>query len=191
MVLTAVQTVLLLIFGMDFIDALSHSFATLGTGGFSTRNASVGSYNSVSIDIICTIFMFLAGINFSLFFYAVTRKFDEIRCNSEFKCYIFIVLASVVAIAFCIRPCYASFASAFRSSAFQTVSIITTTGFGTADYTLWPSGAQFFVFLLFFIGGCSGSTGAELRLFAGLFCLSRLTTKQSGCFTLTEFLAFA
>ena len=164
MVLTAVQTILLLIFGMDFIDALSHAFATLGTGGFSTRNASVGSYNSLSIDVICTVFMFLAGINFSLFFYAVTRKFDEIKYNSEFKCYILIVLISILAIALCIRPSYTSFASALRSSAFQAVSIITTTGFGTADYTLWPSSAQFFIFLLFFIGGCSGSTGGGIKV---------------------------
>ena len=164
MILTVVQTVLLLIFGMDFIDALSHSFATLGTGGFSTRNASIGSYNSVPIDIICTLFMFLGGVNFSLFFYAVTRKFDEIRYNSEFKSYIFIVFVCIIAIALCIRPCYASFASSLRFSAFQTLSIITTTGFGTADYTLWPSSAQFFIFLLFFIGGCSGSTGGGIKV---------------------------
>lgn len=163
-VLTAIQTVLLMLCGMDFIDSLCHAFATLGTGGFSTRNASVGSYNSVSIDIICTIFMFLAGINFSLFYFAVTRKTDEIKENSELKAYVGIVLVSIIVISLCIRSVYGSFLSALRYSAFQTVSIITTTGFATADYTLWPYSAQFVIFMLFFIGACSGSTGGGIKV---------------------------
>ena len=86
--LTAIETVLLLLCRMDFIDSLSYAFATLGTGGFATRNASVGAYNSAAVDAVCTTFMFLAGVNFSLYYYALTREFAEIRHNSEFKVYL-------------------------------------------------------------------------------------------------------
>ena len=83
--MTLIQTALLKIAGMDFIDALCHAFSTLGTGGFSTRNASIGAYNSAAIEWICFVFMFLAGINFSLYYYFFTRNFSEIKCNSELK----------------------------------------------------------------------------------------------------------
>lgn len=164
LILTAVQTVLLMVFGMDFIDALSHSFATLGTGGFSTRNASIGYYNSAPIDIICTVFMFLAGINFSLYFYAISRKFSEIRDNSELKAYISIFLIAVILIAINISQTYGSFPHGLRYAFFQTASIITTTGFATADFTLWPSLSQFVLFALFFVGGCSGSTAGGIKV---------------------------
>ena len=110
--LTVVQTVLLLFAGMDFIDALSHAFATLGTGGFSTKNSSVGTYGSVSIDVICTVFMFLSGINFSLYYYAVTGKFSEIRDNSELKAYFAVFIAASLGIAFVITKQYGSFLQA-------------------------------------------------------------------------------
>ena len=150
--------------GMDFIDALCHAFATLGTGGFSTRNSSIGSFNSVPVDIICTVFMFLAGINFSLFYFAVTGKLAEIRENSELKAYSAVVVVSIAAVTVFLLPVYHSFGTALRYAAFQVVSIITTTGFGTADYTLWPSAAQFFIFMLFFTGACSGSTGGGIKI---------------------------
>ena len=161
---TVVETILLLICGMDFVDALSHSFSTLGTGGFSTRGGSIGSYNSCSIDVICTIFMFLSGVNFSLYYYLFTGKLRDIRENSELKAYILICFVSILAIAFTIRPMYGSFFKALRYSSFQTASLITTTGFATADYTTWPSVAQFFIFVLFFIGGCSGSTAGGIKV---------------------------
>ena len=163
-VLTVLQTVLLMLCGMDFIDALCHAFATLGTGGFSTRNLSIGSFNSVPVDIICTVFMFLAGINFSLFYFAVTGKLAEIRENSELKAYSAVVAVSIAAVTVFLLPVYHSFGTALRYAAFQVVSIITTTGFGTADYTLWPSAAQFFIFMLFFTGACSGSTGGGIKI---------------------------
>ena len=81
--LTVIETVALMIAGMDFVDALSHAFATVGTGGFSTKNASIGSFNSAAIDIICTIFMFLSGINFSLFYYLIIKKFSDVYENSD------------------------------------------------------------------------------------------------------------
>lgn len=161
---TVLEIIALRIAGMDFVDALSHSFATLGTGGFSTRNSSIGSYDSVSIDIVVTVFMFLSGINFSLFYYLVTRKTDEIKHNSELKAYIGIVVGAILIITLSLLSTYNSFWKSLRYSAFQVVSLITTTGFSTADYLNWPSLAQFIIFLLFFIGGCSGSTSGGFKV---------------------------
>ena len=109
---TILQTVLLMCFGMDFVDALSHAFATLGTGGFSTMNSSIGSYNSVAIEVICTIFMFLSGINFSLFYYAIIRQFTDIRKNSELKAYLGIVIFLLISVTLCIIPVYKNFGTA-------------------------------------------------------------------------------
>jgi len=161
---TVIETIALKIAGMDFVDALSHSFATLGTGGFSTRNSSVGTYDSVAIDIIITVFMFLSGINFSLFYYLFARKTSEIKENSELKAYIGIVIFFILAVTFCIIPQYGSFGKALRYSSFQVVSLMSTTGFSTADFLQWPSIAQFFLFLLFFLGGCSGSTAGGIKI---------------------------
>ena len=161
---TALETVLLMCAGMDFVDALSHAFATLGTGGFSTRNGSIGEYNSAAIDIIITVFMFLAGINFSLFYYLIIRKFNDIVTNTELKVYLGLVIVEMLAVALCILPVYHNFGTSLRYSAFQVVSLLTTTGFGTADYLQWPATAQSLLFLLFFIGGCSGSTGGGVKV---------------------------
>lgn len=163
---TVILTLLLKIFGMDFIDALSHAFSTLGSGGFSSRNASIAAWNSPAIDWTITIFMLFAGTNFSLFYYLFTKKFSEVRTNSEFKAYIAIVLVAVFGIAFSILPMdsYKSFGEALRYSAFQVASVISTTGFATCYYTDWVPVAQFLIFCLFFIGGCSGSTGGGVKV---------------------------
>ena len=187
-IFTAIQTILLKIFGMDFIDALSHAFSTLGTGGFSTKNNSIASYNSIPIDIICTIFMFLAGINFSLFYYFVTKKFQDIKDNSELKAYCGICIFAIIAMTLCLLPTYKSFGTALRYAAFQTTTIISTTGFASADFTLWPMTAQFFVFILFFIGGCSGSTAGGIKVIRWVV-LHKQLSNETKCFILTEFLA--
>ena len=161
---TFLEMILLMACGMDFVEALSHAFSTLGTGGFSTRNSSIGSFNSVGIDIVITVFMFIAGVNFSLFFYLITRKFEDIFSNSEFKAYLLIVFVSVLAITLFLLPVYHSFGTSLRYSAFQVMALVTTTGFGTADYLLWPSVVQFFLFILFFIGGSSGSTSGGVKV---------------------------
>ena len=161
---TLAETIALMIAGMDFIDALSHSFSTLGTGGFSTRNASIASYDSVAIDVIITIFMFIAGVNFSLFYYLITKRMDDIRSNSEFKAYCGIVVVFILAITLCLLPHYKNFGTSLRYSSFQVLAIISTTGFGTSDYILWPSAAQFWIFILFFIGGSSGSTSGGVKV---------------------------
>ena len=162
--LTLVEALALKIAGMDFIDALSHAFATLGTGGFSTRSASIGAYNSVAVDIITTIFMFLAGINFSLYFYLFSGDFREIKDNTEFKAYVGIVIIFILAVTFSLLGTYGNFGKALRYSSFQVVSLISTTGFATADFMEWPAITQFLLFLLFFIGGSSGSTSGGVKV---------------------------
>ncbi|MCH5294409.1 MAG: TrkH family potassium uptake protein [Treponema sp.] len=162
--LTVLQTILLRVAGMDFVDALSHAFATLGTGGFSTRNSSVGTYDSLAIDIIVTVFMFLGGINFSMYYYAFTGKGSEIKENSELRNYLAIVFISVLAITLLELKNYGGFFNSLRYSSFQTISIMTTTGFSTDDYLNWTSASQVIIFLLFFIGGCSGSTAGGVKV---------------------------
>ncbi|MDD5928864.1 MAG: potassium transporter TrkG [Spirochaetales bacterium] len=161
---TLAETLALKLAGMDFVDALSHSFSTLGTGGFSSKNSSIGTYNSVAIDVICMIFMFLSGINFSLFFYIIARKFKDISDNSELKAYIGILLVFIISITISLRPVYHNFGQQLRYGSFQVISMISTTGFGTADFMNWPSAAQFILFITYFIGGCSGSTGGGIKV---------------------------
>ena len=161
---TVAETIALKIAGMTFSDALSHAFATLGTGGFSTRNSSIGAYNSVAIDVIIMIFMFLSGINFSLYFYIITRKFSDIGTNSEFKAYLVIIFALIAAVTVSLIGYYGSFGNSLRYSSFQVISLMTTTGFSTADFMDWPAVTQFLLFVTFFIGGCSGSTSGGVKV---------------------------
>ena len=162
--LTVLQTVMLMLCGMDFIDALSHTFSSLGTGGFSSKNASIGGFNSLSAEIVCTVFMFLAGVNFSLYFYALTGKFSELKNNSELKAYVSIFVTVIICLALSLVKYYGGFGKALRYASFQVASIMTTTGFVTADFLQWPSVSQFFIFILFFIGGCSGSTAGSFKV---------------------------
>ena len=161
---TVAHAIALKICGMDVIDSICHAFSTLGTGGFSSKNASIGAYNSLAIEIVCTVFMFLAGVNFSLYFYVITGKFDEVKKNSELKAYISLFLICIGMITLVLVPHYGSFAKALRYSSFQVASVMTTTGYATDDFTTWPYAAQFFIFLLFFTGGCSGSTSGGFKI---------------------------
>lgn len=163
-VLTVLQIILLLIAGLNFVDSMSIAFSTLGTGGFALKNASIGGYNSAFVDWICIVFMVLAGINFSLYYYIVTGKIQEITKNTELKVYLGIVVFFSVAIAYFILPRFGSFLTALRYAAFQVGAIITTTGFATDDYIQWVQPAQFLLFVLFFTGACSGSTGGGVKL---------------------------
>ena len=162
--LTVIQTVILMFCGMDFVDALSHAFSTLGTGGFSSKNASIAGFNSLSTEIVCTVFMFLAGVNFSLYFYVITGKFSELKNNSEFKAYVAIFGIVVLCLAFSLVKFYGGFGKALRYASFQVATIMSTTGFATADFMKWPAASQFFIFILFFIGGCSGSTSGGIKV---------------------------
>lgn len=161
---TAAHFVALKICGLSTLDSLCYAFSTLGTGGFATKNASIGHYNSPAVEIVCTVFMFLAGVNFSLYFYVITGKFEEVRKNSELKAYISVFMICIIVTAIILIPHYGSFARALRYSSFQVASVMTTTGYATADFTTWPHAAQFFIFLLFFTGGCSGSTSGGFKI---------------------------
>lgn len=162
--MTVVETILLKLAGMNFFDALAHAFSTLGTGGFSTNGSSIIGYDSVAIEVIITVFTFFAGINFSLYFYLFARKFDDVRKNSELKAYIGILTGAIIFLTFFLIPYYGNLFTALRFSSFQVVTLITSTGFSTADYTYWPSTAQAIIMALFFIGGCSGSTGGGVKV---------------------------
>ncbi len=163
--LTAVETLLLMFGGMNFYEALCHAFATLATGGFSTRDASVGSYQSAYIDWVVTLFMFLAGINFSLHYHALRGRLGEYWRSEEFRWYLGITLgATLLLVIFNQGRVYHSLLDNLRYSAFQVSSILTTTGFGTADYEQWPAVTQYLLVLLMFVGGCAGSTGGGIKV---------------------------
>ncbi|MGI5172731.1 TrkH family potassium uptake protein [Treponema sp. OMZ 840] len=161
---TLVQTVLLMLAGMDFFDALGHSFATVGTGGFSSKNLSLGGFANVPAEWICIIFMLFAGVNFSLYYRLFTGRGIELLQNTELKAYLTIVFGAIFIVVPFIMPLYHSFGTAFRYAAFHVVSIITTTGFSTADYSKWHPAAQAVLFFLMFIGGCSGSTAGGIKV---------------------------
>jgi trk system potassium uptake protein TrkH len=162
--LTAVLILLLSICKMDFFDAVCHSFTTMATGGFSTKSASIAHFKNVYIDIIITVFMFLAGINFSLHFYALRGKLSRFAKSSEFKFYCSVVFVSIIIVTLnTMLSEHSSMLTALRYASFQVVSIMTTTGFATADYELWPVLSQMFLLCLMFFGGMVGSTGGGMK----------------------------
>lgn len=163
--LTAAQTILLMLAGMNLFDALTHTFGTLATGGFSPKNTSVGHYNSAMVDWIITIFMVLAGINFTLHFRFMTGRYRTLLRDSELKSYLLIFAAATAIIAWDIYgTAYSTAADALRYAGFQASTILTTTGFATADYEKWPALSQTILVVLMFIGGCSGSTGGGIKV---------------------------
>ncbi|PLX78709.1 MAG: potassium transporter [Desulfuromonas sp.] len=163
--LTLLETLLLMVGGMNFYEGLCHAFATLATGGFSTRDASVGSFQSAYIDGVITLFMFLAGVNFSLHYHALRGRVQEFWKSEEFRWYLYISLGSILLlIIWNAGSVYDSFWQNLRYSSFQAVSILTTTGFGTADYEVWPVFGQYLLVFLMFIGGCAGSTGGGMKV---------------------------
>ncbi|MFA5515436.1 MAG: TrkH family potassium uptake protein [Desulfuromonadales bacterium] len=163
--LTVVETVLLLAGGMSFFEALSHAFATVATGGFATRDASVGAYGSAYLDGVITFFMFLGGINFYLHFQMLRGRLRDFYRNEEFLVYLGLAVGvTVLIMALNHGTVYASLADNLRYSAFQVVSILTTTGFATADYEGWPTLAQYLLVFLMFVGGCAGSTAGGIKI---------------------------
>jgi trk system potassium uptake protein TrkH len=150
--------------GMTFFDAVNHSFATLATGGFSTKNSSFAYYDSAFLEYVAILFMFLAGSNFTLLYFGLVGKFRRIIRNDEFKTYALVLVVLSIALTF---PIYTQSGSelelSFRKSAFQVVSIVTTTGFITDDYTQYGTGPTFTFFMLLFLGGCAGSTAGGIK----------------------------
>ncbi|NCC26270.1 MAG: TrkH family potassium uptake protein [Deltaproteobacteria bacterium] len=156
---TLIQTLLLLFGGLDLCDSLSHAFATMATGGFSTRNASVASFGSAYVEWVVTFFMFLAGVNFALHFQALRGRPLAVWRDPEFRFFAVILLVCVLIGTVDLYAAeYHDTFDALRYSAFQVVSIMTTTGFATADYEAWPFVVQGILVALMFFGGCAGST---------------------------------
>jgi trk system potassium uptake protein TrkH len=150
---------------MDWFDAVNHAFATLATGGFSTKNASIAAFDSVYVDVIITLFMFLAGINFAMHYRLLRGDAKSFLNNRETRFYTLITAIGIVVISssLWLFNDY-SIGNALRYGSFQVVSIITTTGFGTDNYEVWYSFTAFFLFVLFFAGGCAGSTGGGPKM---------------------------
>ena len=163
--MTFLETGLLYLGGMDLFDSFTHTFGTLATGGFSPKNASVGHYDSAYVDGVITVFMILAGVNFTLHYRLITGKIGSIFKNTEFKVYLLIVAVATLAVtASLYGNTYGTVSKAFRYASFQVASIITTTGYGTADFEQWPYFAQIILFSLMFMGACSGSTGGGIKV---------------------------
>lgn len=162
------MSVLLLIFlmagGMPLFDSLINVFGTAGTGGFSNHGASIAYYDSEYFDIVIGVFMILFGVNFNLYFLIILRRFRPALFNEELHWYLGIIAFAVVTIAVNISSLYGSVHQAVRHSFFQVASIITTTGFATQDFDLWPQYSRTLLVLIMFIGACAGSTGGGLKV---------------------------
>ena len=162
--ITVLETLLLGIAGMGWFDAVCHAFTTMPTGGFSTKNASIEAYNSGAIEYIIIIFMIIAGTNFSLHFRAISGNFNSHITDKEFKVY-FSLIFFVTAIIFLRLALHGEISEEnFRASLFQTVSLVTTTGFSSADYEIWPYFVQCVLLCLMFVGGMGGSTGGGMKI---------------------------
>jgi trk system potassium uptake protein TrkH len=163
-VFSVAQTVLLMIGGMDLFEALCHTFGTMATGGFSTMNASIAGYDSAYFDWVIIVFMLFAGINFSLHYQFLKGDSLAFWRNSEFRFFIGTVLFfCIIVTANIYESVYASLDQALRFGVFQVLSIITTTGYATADYELWPALSQVILIFCMFLGACAGSTGGGMK----------------------------
>ena len=161
--LTLVQILFYLLGGMPLFDTLCNAFATAGTGGFAIRADSFAGYGYYH-QTVTTVFMALFGVNFSIYFFLLRRKFDLVWKNTELRWYVVIILSSVALITLNILPLYPRVYDALHHAAFSVSSIITTTGFGTADFAKWPEFSKTVLLILMAIGACAGSTGGGMKV---------------------------
>ena len=162
--MTLILVVLLHIFGMKTFDSFCIAFGTAGTGGFAVSSAGIAGYNSLAIEITLGIFMILFGVNFSVYHLIMLRKFKEAFTMEEVKVFFMVVAASTVAIACNIIHYAGGFLHGLRQAFFQVASIITTTGFATVDFEMWPEFSKHLLVLLMIIGACAGSTGGGMKV---------------------------
>ncbi len=164
MLISGVETILLMFGGMSLFEALCHTFGTMATGGFSTKNMSIGSYDKVYFDGVITIFMILAGTNFALHYQGLVGDLRAFHRNSEFRFYWMTLAGAMILVTLILRfETYETLGKAFRYASFQVTSIMTTTGYTTADFEKWPSFTQYVLVLLMFVGGSAGSTGGGMK----------------------------
>lgn len=164
-IISASETLLLFLGGMTFFDALNHTFTTMATGGFSTIDSSIGGFKSAYFDAVITVFMFMAGINFALHYQLLKGNIKSILKDSEFRFYAGIVLAFIIFVVIDLKFFFhQSLLNAVRYGSFQVVSIVTTTGYATADFEFWPHFSQYILLFMMFFGGCAGSTGGSIKM---------------------------
>ena len=163
-VLTAIEVLLLMFGGMNLFDSLIHAFGTAGTGGFSNYAASVAHFNSAYIEWVITIFMILFGVNFNLYFFLLLGDFKQVYKNEELKTYFGIIVAATLMITMNISHMYESVWTSLRHAAFQVGTIITTTGYATADFNLWPEFSKCILLTIMMIGACASSTGGGIKV---------------------------
>ena len=161
--LSVLQLILLLIGGMPLFDSLTTMFGTAGTGGFGIKNDSIGGY-STYLQGVTTVFMILFGVNFNVYYLILKKRFREAGRSVEVRTYLAVILAAILLITFNIAGMFPNIFQAFHHAAFQVGSIITTTGFATADFDLWPAFSRTILVLLMFIGACAGSTGGGIKV---------------------------
>ena len=181
LLLTAAEIVLLMVGGMNLFDSVCHSFSTVATGGFSTKNTSIAYFNSVYIENVIMVFMFLSGISFALFYYMFAKKeYWVLWRNPETRFYFIVVaiLSLLIFIPLMVTNTFQSVWANLRYSFFQLISLITTSGFTIADYTEWPILPQAVLFISMFMGACAGSTTGGIKMYRimlyGKFCYSQL-----------------
>ena len=162
--LTLILVILLMLGGMNLFDSLIHAFGSAGTGGFSNYADSVGHFHSAYIDYVISIFMILFGINFNLYFFMLLGDFKAFWKNEELRVYLGIIAAATIIITLNTTNLYGSIAKAFRYALFQVATIITTTGYATTDFNLWPMLSQCILVLLMIIGACASSTGGGIKV---------------------------
>lgn len=164
-VLTIIEIIFLLCGGMPLFDSIVNSFATAGTGGFAIKNSSIAYYNSTYTEMVISIFMIIFGINFNVFFLILIKQFKLAFRSEELRWYLGIILIATIFIAINILPIYNnSLLEALRYSFFQVSSIISTTGFATTDFNLWPEFSKGILFILMVIGSCAGSTAGGIKV---------------------------
>lgn len=171
--LTLLETVLLIAGGMPVFDSVVHALGTAGTGGFGIKADSIASY-SAYLQWVITVFMLLFGVSFNIYCLVLMRRWREALRSNELRCYLGIFAAATVIVCISIYPMYTSVSEVIRLSSFQTASIITTTGYATADFNAWPQLAKAVLFILMFCGGCMGSTAGGLKI-------SRVTVLAQVC----------
>ncbi len=163
--LTGLETIALRLTGMTWYEAVTHAFTTISTGGFSVKNASIAAYNSLAVEWIVIVFMFLSGINFSLLYFAIQRHFQAVFHSEELRSYTMMTLAAsgLIVLDLVVHGGWACDARTVTEAVFQVVTLMTTTGYMTSDYVLWPSFSQVVLVLVMFAGACAGSTAGGVK----------------------------
>ncbi len=174
--ITFLEIVILLLFKMPVFDAITITVGTVGTGGFGIRNDSLASY-SPQIQMVVATFMIMSGVNYAVYFCVLRRKFKEAFSIEEVRWYLFIIVASVAIITWNVRQYYGGLGETVRQVLFQVASIITTTGFSTTDFDLWPQLSKTVLLVLMFVGGCAGSTSGGIKV-SRLVILNRALRKE-------------